>query len=64
MFGQKLPLVRFMGLPPTASTTGDLEQMSLLAGESCGLINDVRPVAEILAGIREQAEAVISTRLR
>lgn len=64
MFGQKLPLVRFMGLPPTASTTGDLEQMSLLAGESCGLINDVRPVAEILAGLREQAEAVISTRLR
>ena len=47
VFGQTVPLVKYTGLPPTSGTTGDLEQMSLLAGESVGLIRDAPPAAEI-----------------
>jgi enoyl-[acyl-carrier protein] reductase II len=36
LFGQSIPLQRFMGFPPTPEFTGDLEEMSLLAGESVG----------------------------
>ena len=37
IFGQKVPMTRFGGFPPTRNATGDLEEMSLLAGESVGL---------------------------
>ncbi len=37
IFGQKVPMMRFCGFPPTSGATGDLEEMSLLAGESVGL---------------------------
>lgn len=63
MFGQEMPLTRFTGLPPTRAATGDLEQMSLLAGESTGLVHDIRPAADILARIAEEAATVISSRL-
>ena len=42
------PIRRFSGVLPTPETTGDFEQMSLLAGESVGLIKDIQPVAEII----------------
>jgi len=42
------PIRRFSGVLPTPDTTGDFEQMSLLAGESVGLIKDIQPVAEII----------------
>jgi len=64
VFGQELPLVRFMGLPPTAVTSGDLEQMSLLAGESAGLIEDLPPAAALVARLAEEARSVINDRLR
>src|SRR5581483_4754510 len=57
VFGRSLPIVRHMGLPPTGATTGDLEQMSLLAGESVGLVDAVRPAAEIVRELAEQARA-------
>lgn len=60
VFGQEMPLQRFTGLPPTAGTTGDLEQMSLLAGETAGLISDVRPAGDLVAEIGRQAEALLA----
>jgi NAD(P)H-dependent flavin oxidoreductase YrpB (nitropropane dioxygenase family) len=57
MFGQEMPMARFMGLPPTSAATGDLEQMSLLAGESAGLIRDVPTAAEIVARVAQEARA-------
>ena len=65
MFGQEMPLRRFNGFPPVASATGDFDQMSLLAGETAGLIGDVRPAAEIVAAIAAEAEALVpSSRLQ
>ncbi|MGH2896010.1 MAG: NAD(P)H-dependent flavin oxidoreductase [Solirubrobacteraceae bacterium] len=57
LYGQEVPMARFMGLPPTRAATGDLEQMSLLAGESTGLVHDIRPAAEIVARIADEARA-------
>ena len=60
VFGQEMPVQRFNGLPPVGATTGDLDQMSLLAGETAGLIGDVRPAADIVAAIAAQAEALLA----
>jgi NAD(P)H-dependent flavin oxidoreductase YrpB (nitropropane dioxygenase family) len=59
VFGQEIPVQRFSGLPPVGATTGDLDQMSLLAGETAGLIGDVRPAGELVRAIAEQAEALL-----
>jgi hypothetical protein len=63
VYGQPVPLVRFMGLPPTTATSGDLEQMSLLAGESSGLIADIPSAGAIVERIAAEARAVIGERL-
>jgi nitronate monooxygenase len=53
-----------MGLPPTTAATGDLEQMSLLAGEVSGLIGDLPPAAELVERLATEARDVITARLR
>jgi NAD(P)H-dependent flavin oxidoreductase YrpB (nitropropane dioxygenase family) len=59
VFGQEMALARFMGLPPTRAATGDLDQMSLLAGESSGLIAERRPAAEIVATLAQELAAAV-----
>jgi enoyl-[acyl-carrier protein] reductase II len=49
------PIRRFSGVLPTPETTGDFEQMSLLAGESVGLIKDVKPVSDIIREMTQEA---------
>jgi NAD(P)H-dependent flavin oxidoreductase YrpB (nitropropane dioxygenase family) len=60
VFGQEMPMPAFTGLPPTRAASGDLEQMSLLAGESSGLIHDVPSAGEILKRIADEASTIIS----
>jgi len=60
VFGQEMPLARFTGLPPTCGASGDLEEMSLLAGQSTGLVGDVRGAAEIVRDIAAEAEAAVA----
>jgi NAD(P)H-dependent flavin oxidoreductase YrpB (nitropropane dioxygenase family) len=60
MFGQEMPLLRFNGFPPVGAATGDFDQMSLLAGETAGLIADVRPAGELVAAIAAQADALLA----
>jgi enoyl-[acyl-carrier protein] reductase II len=55
--GSGMPIQRFASLPPNASATGDIESMSLLAGQSAGLVNDIRPAAEIVREMVREAEA-------
>lgn len=59
VYGQELPLTRFLGFPPTAGASGDFEQMSLLAGETAGLVKDQAPALEIVARISREARAVL-----
>ena len=63
IFGQSIPLQRFMGFPPTPEFTGDFEQMSLLAGESVAQTRKLQPVAEIIREMMQDAEAVIKERM-
>jgi NAD(P)H-dependent flavin oxidoreductase YrpB (nitropropane dioxygenase family) len=57
--GAETPIQRFASLPPNIHATGDIESMSLLAGQSVGLINEIRPAAEILRGSVSGAERLI-----
>jgi NAD(P)H-dependent flavin oxidoreductase YrpB (nitropropane dioxygenase family) len=54
------PIRRFSGVLPTPETTGDFEQMSLLAGESVGLIKDIKPVAEIVSQMVKEAKICLT----
>lgn len=44
---------------PTLGFEGDMESAVLYAGESCSLIADVRPAAEIVRDLVEEAEEKI-----
>ena len=39
---------------------GDVDEGSLIAGQIAGLIKDIRPVREIIAGMIVEAEAVLA----
>jgi len=52
-----------MGFPPRADTTGDIESMALLAGQSTGLVNEMKPAAEVVRELVESAERIIRARL-
>jgi enoyl-[acyl-carrier protein] reductase II len=57
--GAEMPIQRFASLPPNIHATGDIESMSLLAGQSVGLIHEIRPAAEILHDTLNGAERLI-----
>ena len=38
---------------------GDVETTALYAGQSCGLVNDLLPAADIVAQVAQQAEAIL-----
>ena len=63
IFGQKVPMTRFCGFPPTSGATGDMEEMSLLAGESVGLTTRMMGAGDIVREMMSDAAAVISDRL-
>jgi NAD(P)H-dependent flavin oxidoreductase YrpB (nitropropane dioxygenase family) len=63
VYGRAMPMPRFLGLPPTREFSGDFDQMSLLAGESVGLTNDIRPAGDLVAEIARAAEAIVNQRL-
>src|SRR5262249_29581234 len=57
-YGQEFPMNRFCGFPPTPEFTGDLEEMSLLAGESAGQTKRLMSAASIIDEMISGAEAV------
>jgi NAD(P)H-dependent flavin oxidoreductase YrpB (nitropropane dioxygenase family) len=61
--GERVPLQRFAGFPPTAEATGDIESMGLLAGQSVGLVTDIKPAAVIVRELVAGARAIIEQRL-
>jgi nitronate monooxygenase len=50
------PIVRYSSGSPLAGTTGEVEALSLWAGQSVGLVRDVRPAAEIVRALVAEAE--------
>lgn len=53
------PVGRYGALPPSTGFEGDVEKTALYAGESCGLVNDLRPAGAIVEEMARQAEALI-----
>jgi len=58
--GQPVPLLRFMGFPPTPDASGDIESMDFLAGQSVGLVKAIKPAAEVVREFVEGARQIIS----
>ena len=61
--GQRIPLLRFMGFPPSTDATGDIESMGLLAGQSAGLVREIEPAANVVRELVEGAQRIIAGRL-
>jgi NAD(P)H-dependent flavin oxidoreductase YrpB (nitropropane dioxygenase family) len=61
--GQPMPVPRFGSLPPNGAARGDIESMSLLAGQGVGLVREVKPPGQIVHELVEEARQIISQRL-
>jgi NAD(P)H-dependent flavin oxidoreductase YrpB (nitropropane dioxygenase family) len=61
--GQRMPVRRFMALPASADATGAIESMALLAGQSVGLVREIKPAATIIQELVEGARQIIEQRL-
>lgn len=49
------PIVRYQSLTPLVSTTGNIEAMSLYAGQSVGLVTQSQPAGDIVRAVAEEA---------
>lgn len=58
--GQHVPLPKFSALLPMPDTTGDFEAMCLTAGESAGLVKEIKPAGEIVRTMIEEARSIIA----
>jgi NAD(P)H-dependent flavin oxidoreductase YrpB (nitropropane dioxygenase family) len=56
---QEYPMPKFSAVLPTPDTTGDFEEMCLAAGESAGLVQEIKPAGEILHEMINEAERII-----
>lgn len=61
--GQRMPVLRFMGLPPNRDASGDIESMDLLAGQGVGLVGEIKPAGQIVRELVEEARQIVSQRL-
>jgi nitronate monooxygenase len=57
--GAEIPIQRFVSMPPNAHATGDIESMALLAGQSVGLVDEIRPAVDIVRETVEGAARII-----
>lgn len=61
--GQDYPLPKYSSFLPTPDTEGDFEEMCLAAGESAGLVRDIKPAADIVREMMAEAEQILRSRL-
>src|SRR5712691_2871219 len=58
--GTTLEVPKYGAMIPIASFSGDMESVALLAGESCSLVHDIKPAAQIVQEVVREAEEVIA----
>jgi NAD(P)H-dependent flavin oxidoreductase YrpB (nitropropane dioxygenase family) len=58
-----MPVLRFMGAPPNAEASGDIDSMDLLAGQGVGLVREIKPAGQIVHELVEEAGQIIAQRL-
>ncbi|MBI5617819.1 MAG: nitronate monooxygenase [Gammaproteobacteria bacterium] len=54
--GQHVPVVNYSVFPPVVGFKGDYERAALYCGESCNLVHDIKPAAEIVRDLVAEAE--------
>ena len=54
---------RFMSIPPNSRVTGDIESMALLAGQTVGLVKELKSAATIVRELADEARRLIDQRL-
>jgi len=57
-------MVQYMVFPPLTGFTGDINDTVLYAGESCGLVHDIKPAAQIVHDVVREAEEMMETLQR
>jgi nitronate monooxygenase len=55
------PIERYTSTSPRADVTGDVEGLSLWAGQSAGLVDTIQPAGEIVRQLAEEAEEALRT---
>ena len=58
-----MPVPRFLSLPPNCDAGGEIDSMSLLAGQGVGLVREVKPAGQIVHELVEEARQLIAQRL-
>ena len=53
------PIVRYQSYTPGADAEGDIDSMSLWAGQSVGLVSETQSAADIVREIAEQADSIL-----
>jgi nitronate monooxygenase len=53
------PIVRYQSYTPGADAEGDIDALSLWAGQGVGLVSKLQPAGEIVREISDEAESVI-----
>jgi len=57
--GTTVEMPKYAVFPPMPGFTGDIGYTALYAGESCSLVHDIKPAAQIVRDVVREAEAVI-----
>jgi NAD(P)H-dependent flavin oxidoreductase YrpB (nitropropane dioxygenase family) len=52
-------IVRYRSYTPAADADGNIDALSLWAGQSVGLVHKIQPAAEILQEIDREARAIL-----
>lgn len=61
--GQPYVMPKFSAILPTPDTSGDFEEMCMVAGESAGLVHEMKGAGEIVREMADEAERLIRHRL-
>lgn len=56
-------ILRYMSHTPDSTTTGDVEAMSMWAGQGVGLVRSVQPAAEIVSELWSDARQIMERRI-
>jgi nitronate monooxygenase len=58
--GTTMEVPKYGAMLPITSFNGDMESVALYAGESCSLIHDIKPAAQIVQDVVREAEEVMA----
>jgi NAD(P)H-dependent flavin oxidoreductase YrpB (nitropropane dioxygenase family) len=53
--GTSVDVVKYMVFPPLTGFTGNIDDVVLYAGESCGLVHNIKPAAQIVRDVVQEA---------